>query len=54
LKQNKSACCTGLDPLSHKKKAKFWRQLAEAFPELIDFLCNPNDLGQVAHTLSGV
>ena len=47
MKQSKSACCTGLDPLSHKKKATFWRQLAEAFPELIDFLCNPNDLGQV-------
>ena len=37
----------GVDPLSHKKKAKFWRAMAASFPKLIDFLCNPADLGQV-------
>jgi hypothetical protein len=40
-------CCSGVDPLSHKKKANFWRDLAESFPQLIDFLCNPADVGQV-------
>ena len=37
----------GVDALCHKKKATFWRKLAESFPQLIDFLCNPDDLGQV-------
>ena len=45
--------CTGVDPLSQKKKAKFWRHLAEGFPQLIDFLCNPKDLGQVCVEWSG-
>ncbi len=30
----------GVDILSHKKKATFW--LVELFPNLIDYLCNPN------------
>jgi len=38
----------GVDALCHKKKATFWRKLAESFPQLIDFLCNPDDLGQVS------
>lgn len=37
----------GVDALCHKKKATFWRKLAASFPQLIDFLCNPDDLGQV-------
>ncbi len=32
----------GVDVLSHKKKATFWRELVELFPNLIDYLCNPN------------
>ena len=37
----------GVDILSHKKKAVFWRTLTNAFPTLIDYLCNEADLGQV-------
>ena len=37
----------GVDAISHKKKARFWRTIADSFPQLIDFLCEPNDLGQV-------
>ncbi len=32
----------GVDILSHKKKAAFWRELVELFPNMIDYLCNPN------------
>jgi hypothetical protein len=32
----------GVDVLSHQKKATFWRELVELFPNLIDYLCNPN------------
>ena len=32
----------GVDVLSHQKKAAFWRELVELFPNLIDYLCNPN------------
>jgi hypothetical protein len=32
----------GVDALSHAKKAAFWRQLVELFPNMIDYLCNPN------------
>jgi hypothetical protein len=32
----------GVDVLSHKKKAAFWRELVELFPNIIDYLCNPN------------
>jgi hypothetical protein len=28
--------------LSHKKKAAFWNGLVELFPNIIDYLCNPN------------
>ena len=28
--------------LSHQKKAAFWRELVELFPNIIDYLCNPN------------
>jgi hypothetical protein len=45
--RNALVAWAGVDPLSHKKKANFWRDLAEAFPQLIDFLCSPADLGQV-------
>jgi hypothetical protein len=31
----------GLDVLSHTKKGKFWRDLVGLFPEVIDYLCNP-------------
>ena len=37
----------GVDPISHKKKALFWRKLAGSFPQLVDFFANPADLGQV-------
>ena len=37
----------GVDILSHKKKAVFWRTLTNAFPALVDYLCNEADLGQV-------
>jgi hypothetical protein len=30
----------GVDVLSHQKKAAFW--LVALFPNLIDYLCNPN------------
>ena len=46
--RNALVAWAGVDPLSHKKKANFWRDLAEAFPQLIDFLCSPADLGQVS------
>ena len=36
----------GLSSISHRKKAKFWRRLVDKFPRLIDFLCNPDDVGQ--------
>ena len=32
----------GVDVLSHQKKAAFWRELVELFPNIIDYLCNPN------------
>jgi hypothetical protein len=32
----------GVDVLSHKKKANFWRELVELFPNIVDYLCNPN------------
>jgi hypothetical protein len=32
----------GVDVLSHAKKAAFWRDLVELFPNMIDYLCNPN------------
>ena len=32
----------GVDILSHKKKASFWRELVKLFPNIIDYLCNPN------------
>jgi hypothetical protein len=32
----------GVDILSHKKKATFWRELVELFPNILDYLCNPN------------
>ena len=32
----------GVDVLSHQKKAAFWRELVELFPNLIDYFCNPN------------
>ena len=31
--------CAGISPLSHKKKARFWRALVEMFPNVIDYLC---------------
>ena len=31
----------GIDVLSHKKKAAFWRELVALFPNMIDYLCNP-------------
>ena len=37
----------GVEALSHKKKATFWRDIAESRPQLIDFLCHPDELGQV-------
>ena len=37
----------GVDVLSHKKKAMFWRNLVKLFPNIIDYLCNPN-VDQVA------
>jgi hypothetical protein len=33
---------SGVDVLSHKKKANFWRELVELFPNIVDYLCNPN------------
>ena len=39
----------GIDILAHKKKAQFWRTLTNAFPTLIDFICNQEDLGQVVN-----
>jgi hypothetical protein len=33
---------TGVDALSHKKKAVFWRELIGLFPNMIDYLCNPD------------
>ena len=39
----------GVDVLAHKKKAEFWRRLIDAFPTLIDFICNQEDLGQVEY-----
>ena len=38
---------SGLHELSHKKKAKFWRQLTSSYPSILDFLCNPKQLHQV-------
>jgi hypothetical protein len=39
----------GIGKLSHTKKAQFWRELADKFPTIIDFLCCPDqNLGQVA------
>jgi hypothetical protein len=32
----------GLDVLSHTKKGAFWRGLVELYPNMIDYLCNPN------------
>ena len=32
----------GVDLLSHTKKAGFWRSLVGLFPNMIDYLCNPN------------
>ena len=40
----------GVDVLSHKKKAAFWRELVELFPNIIDYLCNPN-IDPVRHRL---
>jgi hypothetical protein len=37
-----SEAAAGVDMLSHKKKAAFWRELVELFPNMIDYLCNPN------------
>ena len=31
----------GIDVLSHKKTAAFWRELVALFPNMIDYLCNP-------------
>ena len=42
----------GVEALSHKKKATFWRDIAESRPQLIDFLCHPDELGQVRLALS--
>jgi hypothetical protein len=41
-----TAACAGLSAISHRKKATFWRELIDRFPGLIDFLCNPDDVGQ--------
>ena len=38
---------SGLSPISHKKKARFWRVLVDAFPNLIDFLASADDLSQL-------
>jgi hypothetical protein len=35
-------CAAGVDILSHQKKAAFWRELVELFPNMIDYMCNPN------------
>jgi hypothetical protein len=37
-----SEAAAGVDVLSHKKKAAFWNGLVELFPNIIDYLCNPN------------
>ena len=37
-----SEAAAGVDVLSHKKKAVFWRQLVELFPNMIDYVCNPD------------
>ena len=44
-------CKAGLNALSHKKKATFWRQLLAGFPLLIDFLSDPAQLHQVGCSL---
>ena len=31
----------GVDVLSQTKKGRFWRQLIRLFPNVIDYLCNP-------------
>ena len=59
-------CCPGGTPLeaaevgvlSHKKKAAFWLGLVELFPNMIDYLCNPNvnpvsDHARLDHATSG-
>ena len=43
----------GLHELSHKKKARFWRELLASFPRMIDFLCNPKQLKQV-HSIPAI
>ena len=37
-----NSAAVGVDILSHQKKAVFWRELVELFPNVIDYLCNPN------------
>jgi len=37
---------SGIGTHSHKKKARFWRRLIHAFPQVIDMLCYPNELSQ--------
>ncbi len=37
-----NSAAVGVDILSHQKKAEFWRELVELFPNMIDYLCNPN------------
>ena len=36
------SAAAGVDVLSHQKKAAFWRELVALFPNIIDYLCNPN------------